>query len=96
MLEIRKTSAYSQWIDGLRDVKGRARILVRIERLAMGNAGDIKSVGERVYEMRIDFGPGYRVYFAKQGKELVILLAGGDKSTQAADIKAAQRLARNL
>jgi putative addiction module killer protein len=96
MLEIRKTSVFAQWIDGLRDAKGRARILVRIERLAMGLAGDVKPVGAGVSEMRIDFGPGYRVYFIQQGKALVILLAGGDKSTQTADINVAQRLARNL
>lgn len=74
----------------------RARILVRIERLAAGNPGDMKPVGEGVSELRIDFGPGYRVYFTKRGREVVILLAGGDKSTQATDIKTALRLARNL
>jgi putative addiction module killer protein len=74
----------------------RARILVRIERLAAGNPGDVKPVGEGVSELRIDFGPGYRVYFTKRGREVVILLAGGDKSTQATDIKTALRLARNL
>ncbi|MBL8512134.1 MAG: type II toxin-antitoxin system RelE/ParE family toxin [Betaproteobacteria bacterium] len=87
MLEIRKTNAYAKWIDGLRDLKGRARILVRVERLTTGNLGDVKSVGEGVCELRIDFGPGYRVYFTQRGQEVVILLAGGDKSTQAADIK---------
>ena len=86
MLQIRKTDAYAAWIDDFRDIQGRARILVRIERLAAGNAGDVKSVGEGVSELRIDFGPGYRVYFTKRGREVVILLAGGDKSTQAADI----------
>ena len=96
MLKIRKTSVYAQWIDGLRDVKGRARILVRIERLALGHAGDVKSVGLGVHEMRVDVGPGYRVYFTRLGQEVVILLAGGDKSTQTSDIKAAQRLARNV
>lgn len=89
MLEIRKTDVYAAWIDGLRDIKGRARILVRIERLASGNPGDVKPVGEGVSELRINYGPGYRVYYTKHGRELVILLAGGDKSTQAADIKAA-------
>lgn len=96
MLQIRKTDVYAAWIDGLHDLKGRARILVRIERLAAGNPGDVKPVGEGVSELRIDFGPGYRVYFTKRGRELVILLAGGDKSTQATDIKTALRLARNL
>lgn len=96
MLEIRKTDIYADWIDNLRDLQGRARILVRIERLAMGNPGDVKPVGEGVSELRINYGPGYRVYFTKQGHKIVILLAGGDKSTQAADIKTALRLARNL
>jgi len=96
MLEIRKTDVYATWINNLRDLQGRARILVRIERLAAGNPGDVKTVGEAVSELRIDFGPGYRVYFTKRGRELVILLAGGDKSTQATDIKTALRLARNL
>lgn len=96
MLEIRKTDAYAAWIDNLRDLQGRARILARIERLAIGNPGDVKPVGEGVSELRINYGPGYRVYFTKHGHKIVILLAGGDKSTQAADIKIALRLARNL
>ena len=96
MVEIRKTERFAKWIDSLRDVRGRARILARIERLAGGHGGDVKRIGEGVSEMRIDFGPGYRVYFRKRGQELIILLAGGDKSTQARDIAAALRLARNL
>ncbi|MDB5887829.1 MAG: type toxin-antitoxin system RelE/ParE family toxin [Rhodocyclales bacterium] len=96
MLEIRKTETYAQWIDSLRDLQARARVLVRIERLAAGNPGDVKPVGEGVSELRIDYGPGYRVYFKKRGRELVILLAGGDKTTQSADIRVALRLARNL
>lgn len=96
MLEIRKTEAYAQWIDNLRDLQARARVQVRIERLAAGNPGDVKAVGEGVSELRIDYGPGYRVYFTKRGRKLVILLAGGDKTTQSADIKIALRLARNL
>ena len=96
MLEIRKTDDYVAWIDGLRDQTGRARILARVERLAVGNPGDVKPVGEGVSELRIDAGPGYRVYFTRRGQKFVILLAGGDKSTQAADIKMALRLARNL
>jgi putative addiction module killer protein len=96
VLQIRKTEVFAAWIDGLRDVQGRARILVRIERLAAGNPGDVKPVGDGVSELRIDVGPGYRVYFTKQGREIVILLAGGDKSSQAADIKMALRLARNI
>ena len=96
MLEIRKTEAFARWLDGLRDVRARARVQVRIERLAAGNRGDVQPVGEGVSEMRIDYGPGYRVYFKKMGREIVILLAGGDKRTQSADIKTALRLARNL
>jgi len=96
MIEIRKTERYAQWLDGLRDILARARIQVRVERLATGNPGDVKPVGEGVSELRIDYGPGYRVYFTKRGQKLVILLAGGDKRSQATDIKAALRLARNL
>jgi len=96
MIEIRKTEIFARWIDGLRDLKGRARILARVERLALGNPGDVKAVGEGVSELRVDAGPGYRVYFKKHGRQLIILLAGGDKSTQAKDIRAALRLARNL
>ena len=96
MFEIRKTEAYAQWIDGLRDIHARARVLVRVERLTAGNAGDARSVGKGVSEMRIDYGPGYRVYYTKRGREVVVLLAGGDKRTQATDIKTALRLARNL
>ena len=96
MTEIRKTEAYARWIDGLRDIRARARILARVERLATGNPGDVKPVGEGVSELRIHYGPGYRVYYTQRGRELVILLAGGDKSTQARDIKTALRLARNL
>jgi len=96
MFEIRKTDVYAAWIDALRDSQGRARILARVGRLAVGNPGDVKPVGEGVSELRIDVGPGYRVYFTKHGQKVVILLAGGDKSTQATDIKTALRLARNL
>ena len=80
----------------MRDIRARARILVRIERLSLGNPGDVKPVGEGVSEMRIDYGPGYRVYFKKIGQRVVVLLAGGDKRTQAKDIKSALRLAQNL
>ena len=96
MLEIRKTEAFARWLDGLRDVRARARVQVRIERLAAGNPGDIRPVGGGVSELRIDYGPGYRVYFKYVGREIVILLAGGDKSTQSADIRTVLRLARNL
>ena len=96
MIEIRKTDVYAKWFDGLRDIHARARILARVERLASGNPGDVRPVGEGVSELRIDYGPGYRVYYKKRGRELVILLAGGDKRTQASDIKTALRLANNL
>lgn len=96
MIEIRKTEAFAEWLDGLRDIQARARVQVRIERLATGNPGDVEPVGEGVSELRINYGPGYRVYFKQRGRELIILLAGGDKSSQAKDIKAALRLARDL
>ncbi len=96
MLEVRKTEAYARWIDTLRDLRARARILARVERLAAGNPGDVRPVGEGVSELRIDYGPGYRVYFRMRGRELIILLAGGDKRTQEADIQLALRLARHL
>ncbi|WP_031432505.1 type II toxin-antitoxin system RelE/ParE family toxin [Methylomarinum vadi] len=96
MVEIKKTDVYARWLDNLRDIRARARVLARVERMAAGNPGDVKSVGESVSEMRIDYGPGYRVYFTRRGNEIIILLAGGDKSTQDADIKTAQSLARNL
>ena len=96
MIEIRKTNVFARWLDGMRDMQARARILVRLERLASGNPGDVKPVGEGVSELRVNYGPGYRVYFKKQGLEVVILLAGGDKGSQATDIKIALELARNL
>jgi len=96
MIEIRKTDVFVDWLDNLRDIRARARIQARIERLAAGNPGEAKPVGEGVSELRIDYGPGYRVYFRKRGRELIVLLAGGDKNTQASDIKTALRLARNL
>jgi len=96
MIEIRKTERFAGWLDTLRDLRARARIQVRIERLAGGNPGDVEPVGEGVSELRINYGPGYRVYFKQYKRELIILLAGGDKSSQARDIKAALRLARNL
>lgn len=96
MIEIRKTDLFVQWLDGLRDIQARARVQARIERLVTGNPGDVEPVGEGISELRINYGPGYRVYFKKRGRELIILLAGGDKSTQAKDIKAALRLAQNL
>ncbi|MCL5062843.1 MAG: type II toxin-antitoxin system RelE/ParE family toxin [Nitrospiraceae bacterium] len=96
MITIRETEIYSRWFAALRDRKARARIQTRIDRLQLGLLGDVKPVGEGVSELRIDYGPGYRVYFVQRGQELVILLAGGDKSTQDKDIKTALDLARNL
>ena len=96
MIEIRKTEVFARWLDGLRDIRARARVQVRVERLASGHPGDVKVVGDGVSELRIDYGPGYRVYFARRGTAVVIILAGGDKRTQAADIRTAIRLARNL
>jgi len=96
VIEIRKTEVFARWMDGMRDMRARARVQVRIERLASGHRGDAKAVGEGVSELRIDYGPGYRVYFTHRGATVVILLAGGDKRTQATDIRTAIRLARNL
>lgn len=96
MREIRETRNFAQWLDGLKDLRARARVQVRIERLASGLAGGVKPVAEGVSELRIDYGPGYRVYFTKWGASVVILLAGGDKKSQTADIRLALRLARTL
>lgn len=96
MIKVRKTEYFAKWIDNLHDINARARIMVRIERLIWGNPGDVKPVGGGVSELRIDYSPGYRVYFRKQGLDLIILLAGGDKRTQSKDIKTAQSLAKNL
>jgi putative addiction module killer protein len=93
---IRKTEVFGKWLDGLKDIRARARILVRIQRLEAGNTGDVKPVGSGVSEMRIDYGPGYRVYFFQQGREIVVLLAGGTKRTQSTDIKRAIHLSKNL
>ena len=96
MMEIRQTEVYARWFNSLRDRQARARIDVRIRRLSLGNPGDVKPVGEGVSELRIDYGPGYRVYFAQRGQTLVILLAGGDKQTQDQDIKTARELVQGL
>ena len=96
MIEVRKTEVFAKWLDALKDIRARARVIVRIERLAAGNPGDVKSVGGGVSGLRIDYGPGYRVYYKKHGRQVVILLAGGDKRTQSRDIKTAVRLAENL
>jgi putative addiction module killer protein len=94
--DIRQTEIFSNWLGGLADRRARAKIAARIDRLAHGNPGDVAPVGEGVSELRIHFGPGYRVYFAARGRSVVILLCGGDKSTQAKDIKLAKQLARGL
>ena len=96
MVEIRQTEVYARWFDNLRDRRARARIDVRIRRLSLGNPGDVRPVGEGVLELRIDYGPGYRVYYVERGQTLVVLLAGGDKHTQERDIKTALELAREL
>jgi putative addiction module killer protein len=96
MLEIRQTAAYSAWFAGLRDRAAKARIDIRIRRLSLGNPGDVRSLGDGVCELRIHCRPGYRIYFVYQGNTLVILLAGGDKSSQEKDIQRAKYLARNL
>jgi putative addiction module killer protein len=95
-VEIRQTELYAGWFDRLRDRQARARIDARIRRLSLGNPGDVKPVGEGVSELRIDYGPGYRVYFARREQKVVVLLAGGDKRTQVRDIKVAIELAREL
>ena len=96
MLEVRKTAAFGKWLDGLRDTQARARIQARIERLTMGNPGDVRPVAEGVSELRVDFGPGYRIYFRRIGVRVLVLLAGGNKKSQVRDIKAALRISRNL
>ena len=96
MIEVRQTDEYSDWFANLPDRQARARINARIRRLSLGNPGDVKPVGEGVSELRIDYGPGYRVYFLQRGHEVVILLAGGDKRTQQKDIQTALELVRNL
>src|SRR4051812_29453735 len=94
MVEIVRSDTFDHWLRGLRDRQARGRILVRIDRLAAGNPGDIKPLGGGVSEMRIDHGPGYRVYLMQQGTVVVVLLAGGEKSTQVADIARAKAIAK--
>ncbi len=96
MIEIRQTEVYARWFRGLRDRQARARIDNRIRRLSLGNLGDVRPVGEGVSEIRIDYGPGYRVYFVRRGEALIVLLAGGDKGSQERDIRRALELARGL
>ena len=96
MIEVRQTIRFATWLAGLRDERARARILKRLDRAGQGNLGDVAPVGGGVSEMRIFYGPGYRVYFVKRGSELIVLLCGGDKSTQSADIEEAKAMAREL
>lgn len=93
---VSQTAVFTRWLRDLRDLRARARIMVRIDRLNLGLAGDAESVGEGVSEMRIHYGPGYRVYFTRRGEELIILLCGGDKSSQGRDIERARQMAREL
>ncbi len=93
MIEVMKSSSFDRWLRGLKDQRAAARVQVRIDRLADGNPGDVKPVGGGVSELRIDYGPGYRIYFLKDGQQLVVLLCGGSKSGQGRDIEEAQRLA---
>ena len=96
MIEIRRIAAFRAWLRGLRDERAKARIVSRIDRLRLGNLGDVKPVGEGVSELRIFYGPGYRVYFIRRGDALMVLLCGGEKSTQDRDVEAAKALARDL
>ena len=96
MIEIRETETYSRWFERLRDRQAKARINIRIRRLSMGNPGEVKAVGEGVSELKLTYGPGYRVYFIQVDQEFVVLLAGGDKSSQSDDIAMAKKLASEL
>ena len=96
MLEVRETTVFAEWLEALQDAQARNKIQARILRLRHGNFGDVKPVGEGVSELRIDFGPGYRLYCVQRGAQLVILLTGGSKKTQDRDIKIALTLAKNL
>jgi putative addiction module killer protein len=96
MIEVRKTEVFTKWFSGLKDPRAKARIQVRIDRIEMGNLGDVSPVGEGVSELRIFYGPGYRVYFVQHSSALVILLSGGDKNSQKNDITKAKNLAKQL
>jgi putative addiction module killer protein len=96
MLEIRKTQEFKAWLDSLNDLMGRAKIQARIKRLTEGNPGNTKSVGNKVFEMKIDFGPGYRIYYMKHENVMYLLLIGGNKRTQVKDIQTAKNLAKNI
>lgn len=96
MIEIRQTDIYKKWFASLKDRNAKARIDIRIRRISLGNLGDVKPVAEGVSEIRIDYGPGYRIYFVQEQSSLIILLCGGDKSTQSQDIQRAHMFARSL
>jgi len=96
VIEVRRTEVFAKWLDGLRDARAKARVLLRLRRLSLGNFGDWKPVGDSVSELRIDYGPGYRIYLTRQGNSVVILLAGGIKKSQSRDIKRAIALAQEL
>ena len=96
MIEVRLTAVFSEWLAELRDRDARSRIITRLRRLELGNPGDVKSVGEGVSELRIKHGPGYRIYFVQRGPVLVVMLCGGDKSTQGSDILRAKKLAQEV
>ena len=96
MIEIRQTETYRKWFDSLKDRNARMRIDIRIRRISLGNFGDVKPVGEGVSEIKIDYGPGYRIYFVQKKNTIIILLSGGDKSIQSRDIQKAHELAQRL
>lgn len=96
MIEVRQTAEFAKWIARLRDTRGRAKIAARIDRLSMGHPGDVRPVGEGISELRIHDGPGYRIYYAQRGTVLIVLLCGGDKSSQSRDIAIAKKLAAEL
>lgn len=96
MVEVRQTEEFQNWFGQLRDLRAADRIVARIRRLTLGNLGDVKPVGEGVSELRIDYGPGYRLYFIQRGSEFILLLCGGDKNTQSKDIERAKKLAKEV
>jgi len=96
MIEVRETATFSEWLSSLRDVRAKAEVARRVRRLALGNPGDVKPVGEGVSELRIHYGPGYRVYCVRRGLPLIVLLCGGDKGAQAKDIALALKLAKEV